>query len=97
MEQNERTENLIKFFETEGYYNVKFIEGRGFCGMQRFIFTTAIVEGLDEIGYKGRWCYPHELVKECAIAYELWDGVGDPKGRWIKYKGQTEYSNPNTN
>jgi hypothetical protein len=87
-------ENFIEFLKTQGYYNVKFIEGRGFCAMQRFIFTTAIIEGLDEVGYLGRWCYPHELVKEAAIAYELWDGKGDPAGRWIKYKGKKEYLNP---
>lgn len=95
MDDNNRLEILREELTNEGYYNLKVVEGRGICGMMRFIFTTAIVENITSIGYKGRWCYPHELVKECLVAYTIWDGKEDPIGGWIKYKGShDEYCNP---
>ena len=81
--------------EVEGFSHLKVVPGRGICGLKRFIFTTAIVEGIDALGYSGRWCYPHELEKEAFLGFVIWDGKEDPIGRWIKYKGQRgEYSNP---
>jgi hypothetical protein len=89
------TPELKKYLESEGYTGIREIEGRGIYGVHRFIFTTAIVYGIDETGYKSRWCYPHSLIMELAIAYSKWDGIGDPEGNWIKHKGYMEYSNPN--
>ena len=74
MDDNKRLEILREELEAEGYYGLKVITGQGICGMSKFVFTTAIVVGLTNIGYKGRYCYPHELVKECVLAYNIWDG-----------------------
>lgn len=87
--------DLAEFLQKESYSQLRFIERRGICGIMRFAFTTAIVEGLDRSGYEGRWCYPHSEIKNLALAYLIWDGKGDPQGPWIKYKGRVEYSNPN--
>jgi hypothetical protein len=80
--------------EKEGYYNLREIEGRGFCGLMKFIFTTGLVIGMNEIGYYGRYCYSSE--SEALEALTQWDGENDPPGNWIKYKGfGGDRSNPN--
>lgn len=91
-----KNKELRKFLEEEGYMHLKQIKGRGICGIKRFIFTTAIVYGLDEYGYKGRYCYPHHEIAALTIAYSTWDGGDDPIGPWIKHKRDVEYSNSET-
>lgn len=86
--------NLRYFLESEGYTNLRQIEGRGWCGLRQFLFTSGLCYGLDTKGYKGRYCFakPSEAFKSLAS----WDGKGDPEGDWIKHKGISgEYSNPN--
>jgi hypothetical protein len=77
-----------------GYAFAKEIPGHGMCGILRMIFTTGLFHGLDEIGHQGRWCYHTQA--EAIQALVRWDGSGDPPGDWIKYKGKTEYLNPNS-
>jgi hypothetical protein len=90
MEKNNIIESILK---PAGYYEIREIPGRGICGLQRFIFTTGLVIGMDEIGYQGRYCYSTE--NEALDAINSWDGTGDPPGLWIKYKGREgERSNP---
>ncbi len=51
----------------------------------RFLFTYGLLVGVDEKGYRTRYCYA-ELV-DCLVALHCWDGVtGDPPGPWIKQK-----------
>lgn len=78
---------MFEKFEAEGYSQLREIEGLGICGIYPFMYTTAIVVGIDEYGYKYRYCYPKEYTLECLIALKVWDGKGDPQGRWIKQKG----------
>jgi len=80
------TPKLKEFLEEEGYVQLKEIEGRGICGVRKFIFTYGLIYGLDESGFKGRWCYDNYV--EPVVALHNWDGIGDPKGNWIKYKGE---------
>lgn len=91
----ENISQLKEFLEGEGYYQLRKIEGRGLCGLLPFIYTVAIVYGIDSIGYKGRYCYPRENANDLVLAYTIWDGKEDPIGNWIKHKGYTEYTNPN--
>lgn len=77
---------LIKYLKTEGYYQFKKVPNHGICGLQNFVFTTGIVIGLTSIGYYGRYCYSNG--KEASEQLNNWDGVGDPKGNWLKYKGE---------
>ena len=85
--------DLFNELEKEGYSHLREIPGRGIVGIMNFAFTTAILYGLDEIGYVGRYSYEsrYEAIKEL----NLWDGKQDPGGDWIKHKGWKEYSNPN--
>jgi len=77
---------LRKQLENENYTNLKEIPGRGVCGLWKFLFTTGLCFGLDQYGYVGRYCY--ETTQEAEIALKYWDGVGDPPGFWLKYKGE---------
>lgn len=79
--------------ELEGYSDLCEVNGRGICGVLRFIFTTAIVYGIDPVGYVGRYCY--QTKSEATKALSEWNGESDPPGDWIKHKGKIEYSNPN--
>jgi len=77
---------FIKRLESEGYTDVRYIEGRGYSGLMRFAFTVGLVFGCNHIGYTGRYCYHNR--KEALTALESWDGKEDPSGEWIKYKGE---------
>lgn len=90
-----RLEVLREQLEQNGYFSLKVIEGRGICGLNKFIFTVGLCFGLDHVGFDGRWCYEHVHAVDAALALEIWDGKNDPPGRWIKYKGKyAEYWNP---
>lgn len=83
-----------KELQEEGYFNIEKIEGRGLCGLFRFIYTTGLCYGLNEYGYEGRYCF--ESTADAEASLKEWDGNGDPSGDWIKHKGEKgEYSNPN--
>lgn len=78
----------------ERYTHLKKINGRGLCGVSRFIYTVAMVYGIDENGYTGRYCYASK--QEAVGALEAWTGEGHPGGAWIKHKGHLiDESNPN--
>lgn len=77
---------LKEILEHYGYTDVVEIGDRGMCGLMRFLFTTGLVIGMDEISYAGRYCYHTE--EEARQALKAWDGKEDPPGNWIKYKGR---------
>ncbi len=88
------TTELQEHLTAEGYTFLTEFEGRGLCGVFKFMFTVAVVIGIDSMGYKGRYCYGSEYEAVHAIMH--WTGQGDPPGDWIKYKGEGgERSNAN--
>jgi hypothetical protein len=90
--QMDKTE-LLEYLESEGYFMLCEIPGRGICGLYYYIFTVGLVYGMGEKGYKGRYCYPNlATAKEALLS---WDGKDDPKDdEWMKHKGYKEFSNP---
>lgn len=87
------TTQFRSFLQSQGYYNVVEVEGRGICATQKFMFTTGLVYGLNQYSYKGRYCY--ETKQEAETALKHWDGENHPLGMWIKHKGYgIEESNP---
>jgi hypothetical protein len=87
------TSKMADILLENGYFMARYKGERGLCGVRRFMFTSAIVYGITEEGYTGRWCY--ETLSEATDEFQKWDGIGDPGGDWIKHKGLTEYKNPN--
>lgn len=85
---------LKDFLTEEGYTHLTIKNGR-VCGLHRMIFTVGLFVGLTRNYREGRYCFP--TYRDAELALEEWDGIGDPPGNWIKYKGRTEYSNPNLN
>jgi hypothetical protein len=67
-----------------GYTDLKTINGKT-CGLCRFLFTTGLMVGLNEVGYECRYCF--ERHKDALAALSEWDGTGHPSGPWIKIKG----------
>ena len=78
--------------EAQGYRHVMLRGGR-VCAVKGFVFTTALLVGIDPFGYTLRYCYEHAAEAEAALAG--WDGTGHPGGPWIKCKGAgVELLNP---
>ena len=70
----------------EGYVATKLHSGE-WLGVRRMAYTTALVIGLDETGYRCRWCY--ETTDDAVKAWLKWNGEGDaPPGPWVKQKGR---------
>ncbi len=85
---------IIKVLEGEGYFDIRWIENVGLCGLYRFAFTVGLIYGLTESIYVGRYCY--ENLSDAKEALSTWNGKRDPSdSNWIKHKGSIEYSNPN--
>lgn len=84
---------LDEKLDEHGYSNTVTVPHRGRCGLRRMAFTVGLFYGIDDIGYKGRYCF--HSYKEAAEALVEWSGTGDPPGNWIKHKGYREYRNPN--
>jgi hypothetical protein len=82
----EKKDSLYDTLKKDGYSHIKEIPERGVCSLFRFIYTTGLVIGCTETGYKGRYCYSSFVDAKSALAE--WDGTGHPPGEWIKYKGE---------
>lgn len=67
-----------------GYTDICVLLGE-VCAVKQFNFTTAVVVGLDDVGYQRRYCYEHRADAQAALA--VWDGHEHPTGPWIKCKG----------
>lgn len=78
-----------------GYIGEKDTDEHGVCAVSpHFIYTVAIVCGINEVGYRYRYCYPTLL--DAMSAFNDWDGCGHPPGNWIKRKGEGgDLPNPN--
>ncbi|VTY23848.1 Uncharacterised protein [Xylophilus ampelinus] len=78
--------------EAQGYREIA-MRNDLVCAIKDFAFTTALLVGIDPIGYSLRYCYEHAGDAEVALAE--WDGTGHPGGPWIKCKGAgVELLNP---
>lgn len=67
-----------------GYTDIRILGGK-VCAVKQFNYTTAVVVGLDPVGYQRRYCYEHRTDAQAALA--AWDGEVHPSGPCIKCKG----------
>jgi hypothetical protein len=90
MENKELEQILI----SDGYFNLKEVDGI-IIGLYKFMFTIGLMVdikvesgfGQQISSYKYRYCYPYDKSLECLMDLELYDGIGDPIGGWVKQKG----------
>lgn len=71
--------------EREGYLSLKLMKNGEWVGVMRMNFTFGVFVGMDEDGYRGRYCYERQI--DAMFAAKEYEGIGDPPGPWIKYKG----------
>ena len=58
-----------------GYENVREIDGV-VCGTMRFVYTVGVCYGIDETGYRGRFCFDNHLY--ALLFLNEWDGQTPP-------------------
>jgi len=66
------------------YSHIRVLPTGEIAGIQRQMYTTGIFVGLDETGYRTRFCYGN--YEDAMKALADWDGEGFPPGYWIKQK-----------
>jgi hypothetical protein len=54
----------------------------GVVGLQKFMFTWAILAEVTPFGYGDRWCY--HGYGDAKAAFDAWDGKSEPKG-WHRH------------
>lgn len=70
--------------EALGYFNAHQLPTGEWAALLKMIYTVALFVGIDETGWRTRFCYPTAF--DAGIALLSWDGQGDPPGPWIKEK-----------
>ncbi len=68
-----------------GYESPRRLASGEWAAIMRFLFTTGLIVGIEELGYRTRFCY--RTREEALEALSSWNGTGDPPGEWIKEKG----------
>jgi hypothetical protein len=75
---------LVARLNSEGYTRCIVLPTGELAGIHEMLFTWGIFVGLDDIGWRSRFCYEHK--QDAIAALDKWDGKGDPPGPWIKEK-----------
>lgn len=76
------------------YTHLRFIPGRGWCGVHRLLYHWTVHIGLDDFGYEERYCYATEHMAKESV--DAWDGAGDPPGGWHKHPDSGRRRDPVT-
>lgn len=74
------------------YPLVVLLESGEYATVQRMFYTFALLVGLDDTGYRTRYCYP-DAMSALQVLW-TWCGHGDPPGPWIVEKGRGDRRNP---
>lgn len=84
---------LVETLSALGYTDICVLHDQ-VCAVHQFLYTTAVVVGLGDAGYKRRYCFEYQVEARSALA--SWDGSDHPPGPWIKCKGPgIDLLNPN--
>lgn len=74
-----------EYLEEQGYAGVRQCQNGVWIGISAQIYTFGLCVGLDEFGYRVRYCYENWM--DVWYANRSYSGEGDPSGPWIKRKG----------
>jgi hypothetical protein len=78
--------DLQKQFEDDGYIGIRQMNNGEWIAILRMNYTWGLHVGMTKTGYKGRYCYERQI--DAMTAARVYEGVEDPSGPWIKYKGE---------
>lgn len=78
--------DVLELAKREGYRHVRVMPTGEVVALWPFIFTVGLIVGIDETGYRTRFCYRN--AREAMQAIYTWDGRGDPPGYWVKEKSR---------
>lgn len=78
---SEPVEEILK----RNYKFVRKLPTGEWIGLAQMFFTVGLFVGLDESGYRYRYCY--ESWAEAFPAFLTWDGKPDAPGLWLVRKG----------
>lgn len=80
-------ESLREHFRVSvGYPAVALLDSGEWACVSPFYFTAGLLVGLDQYGYRTRFCYAR--IDHALLALMTWDGRGDPPGHWLKEKSR---------
>ena len=79
----DRADLLAKLL-ANGYVRCIVLPTGEIAGLHQMLYTCGLVVGLNDFGWRTRFCY--ESKEEAQKALDAWDGRGDPPGPWIKSK-----------
>lgn len=65
-----------------GYTDITVLPNGDYACIFKFMFTYAILFGMNAWGYEQRWCYHSYEAARAALT--AWDGEGDPDG-WHRH------------
>lgn len=85
------TSALTAALKRNGYGPLRRLPTGEWAGDVDQLYTVGLFVGLDESGYRTRFCFPDRPSAEAALA--AWDGAGFPPGFWIKQKPE-DFRNP---
>ena len=69
-------QRLVAKLLVNGYQNLRLVNG-DWCGTQRFIYTCGVCIGLDETGYKHRFCF--DTMQNADLFLKDWNGESSPR------------------
>jgi len=71
-------DELYDFLENECHYQeIRYVDGVGFCALQRMLFTWGVMLALDEVGpAEGRYCFADYW--SASLFLKEWDGKTEP-------------------
>lgn len=76
------------------YTFMRYIDGRGWCGVHRLLYHWTVHIGIDHTGYEDRFCFADE--GKARRSLERWDGAGDMPGDWHKHPATGRRRDPKT-
>jgi hypothetical protein len=54
-------QKILHILRKEGYRNIRNVPGVGWCGVMDMLFTVGVFCGLEQYGYRFRYCFSKEL------------------------------------
>lgn len=86
--------DLFDFLMSQGYISIRYVNGKGYCGIEEMLYDYALFYGMTRIGREGHYCF--DTLIEAMKSLGEWNGIGDPPGNWSYHKGlQGRYKNAN--